>query len=54
MARLELKINITGQTVDDLVDALLVIRAQVANGYVTGHDKNDTGQYFYEVCEEND
>jgi hypothetical protein len=54
MARLELKVNITGQSINDLQEALDLIKAQVDDGYVTGHDKNDTAQYFYEICEEND
>jgi hypothetical protein len=54
MARLELKVNITGQSISDLQEALDLIKAQVGEGYVTGHDKNDTAQYFYEICEEND
>jgi hypothetical protein len=48
----ELKTNITSNSLQELVDTLDIIRQEIEEGYKTGHNKSETGQYFYEVSED--
>jgi hypothetical protein len=52
MAKFELKVNVTGDTPEELADVLDLIRQQVEDGNKTGHNRNDTGQYYYEISED--
>ena len=47
-----LRIEITGDSTSDLEIALEVIAKQIPDGYLSGFDSNDTGNYKYSVTEE--
>jgi methylase of polypeptide subunit release factors len=47
-----LRITITGETYDDLVEALKEVRRKVEEQYISGSDSNETGDYDFNVTEE--
>lgn len=46
---LKLVIEITGETVDDLVAALEQVSEKVPEGYTSGMDRNDTSRYHFNI-----
>lgn len=50
----KLVIEITGKTDSDLLIALEYVTKGVEEGYVTGHDSNDSGRYLFNVTGEED
>lgn len=46
---LDLNINIEGKTESDLLDAIDYIRGNIEVGMTSGFDRNDSGQYKYEI-----
>jgi hypothetical protein len=51
MNSIKLVANVEGQTRDDLIIALEEIITKVSDGYTSGHDSNDTGEYDFDVVE---
>ena len=47
-----LRLEITGESTSDLEIALAVIAKQIPEGYLSGFDSNDTGDYEYSITEE--
>jgi|CXWL01.1.fsa_nt_gi hypothetical protein len=45
---LKLTVKIEGKTLGDLEIALERVKSQVAEGYVTGHDRNESGNYTFD------
>jgi hypothetical protein len=46
---LELTVNITGNRTSDLEDAIAEVKRLVDEGYLSGHDSNDTGEYQFDI-----
>lgn len=49
---LTLKLESTGQTTEDLLDALDKIREQVESGFTSGFDKGDGRSYSFDIEDE--
>ena len=47
--KFKLTVNIEGETVGDLTRALLEVNRKVGEGYLAGHDSNDTGNYNFDI-----
>lgn len=45
-------IELEGDTEDDLDLALAVVCSKVKQGFTSGHDSNDTGNYRFDVSED--
>lgn len=45
----ELSITITGRAIEDLELALEQIKTDVAKGCTSGYDRNDSGNYSFEM-----
>lgn len=54
MKTFELKVNITATSREEINDVLYLIGKQIEDGYVEGHDRNETGQYYYNVTEQSE
>ena len=50
--RKHLRITITGETYDDLVEAIKEVQRKVEEQYISGFDSNETGDYEFDVTEE--
>lgn len=50
--RKHLRISISGETYDDLIEALKEVHRKVEEEYISGSDKNETGDYEFNVTEE--
>jgi len=49
--RKHLRINITGETYGDLVEALEEVHRKVEEEYTSGFDRNETGDYEFDITE---
>lgn len=49
---LSLKLTVTGNTTQDLTDALRETLRLVSEGYQSGFDRNDTGAYSFDMTGE--
>ena len=50
--RKHLHITITGETYDDLVEALKEVRRKVEEEYISGFDSNETVNYEFDITEQ--
>ena len=50
--RKHLRITITGETYDDLIEALKEVHRKVEEEYISGFDSNESGDYEFDVTEE--
>lgn len=44
----EFSITVTGESQSDVEIALEEVLRLVKEGYLSGHDKNETGEYFFD------
>jgi len=49
--RKHLRITITGETYGDLVEALEEVHRKVEEEYTSGFDRNETGDYEFDITE---
>jgi hypothetical protein len=49
--RKHLRITITGETYDDLVEALEEVHRKVEEEYISGFDSNETGDYEFDITD---
>jgi uncharacterized protein (DUF169 family) len=49
--RKHLRITITGETYGDLVEALEEVHRKVEEEYLSGFDRNETGDYEFDITE---
>ena len=49
--RKHLRITITGETYDDLIEALKEVHRKVEEEYISGFDSNETGDYEFDITE---
>ena len=48
---LEVKIKIIGKTDEDVTTAIDQVKAKLEEGYICGHDKNDSGGYHFNLSD---
>lgn len=49
---MKLTVEIHGEEQDDLVLAIEQVTKSVKEGYLSGFDSNDTGEYYFDIKEE--
>ena len=47
MIEVHFAIDINGKTEDDILEALRQVMSKLENGYLSGHDSNDDGGYWF-------
>jgi hypothetical protein len=54
MSKFNLKVHVNASSQEELADTLALIQKQIADGYREGYDRNETGDYHYDIAEDHE